>query len=338
MNYPKSQYSEYIELQKCPLCGNTRKNTLFTARDLLMNCPGDFRVEQCSECGFKYTNPRPSPDSILEYYTSEYYAYHSSSKIEITPKYLEPKTKISFTRKAYNLDGGYYGCRAWVFPQLAKGSRVLELGCGSGSFIRQCVYRGWETTGMDLNPDLESIIGELGAKFVPTTLPKIDFPDNSLDAVFAWQVVEHLYDPVTTVAEVKRVLKPGGIFAFSVPNSECWQFFFFKDKWAGLQVPTHLNHFSASTLKRLVNLAGLSLIKIYPQNTIGCLFPSILLSMNKTRVSLTPEIQNRWMSLSLKIIDRVAGILISSFGGIQQAERLTVICEKKSWRGENDSN
>ncbi|WP_330202760.1 class I SAM-dependent methyltransferase [Cyanobacterium sp. Dongsha4] len=320
--------SEYIELKNCPLCGSSEKRLLFKAHDLLMGQGGEFGVEQCIKCDFRFTNPRPPAENIFDYYTRDYHCYRDDNIS--TNKIIESSTseKIQSNDSVkYGFYGGFWGSRGWAIPNLNKGATVLELGCGSGGFIRECISRGWNTIGTDLNRDLQSTIFNMGAKFIETNLPSINLPDNHLDAVFAWQVLEHLYQPIETLEEIKRVLKPQGIFAFSVPNSDCWQFHLFKNKWAGLQVPTHVSHFSEKSIRQVVEKSGLNIVEIYGQNTIGCLFPSILLWRGKTSVTLNQQ----WTPINFvnKLIDRFLSIFVYLIFGKNQAERLTVICVKE---------
>ncbi|WPF88365.1 class I SAM-dependent methyltransferase [Cyanobacterium aponinum AL20118] len=320
--------SEYIELKNCPLCGSSEKHLLFKAHDLLMGQPGEFGVEQCLQCDFRFTNPRPPAESIFDYYTKNYHCYRDDGIC--TNKTIESSTSektVSNECLKYSFYGGFWGSRGWVIPNLSKGATVLELGCGSGGFVRECVSRGWNTIGTDLNRDLQSNIFNMGAKFIETNLPSINLPDNHLDAVFAWQVLEHLYQPIETLEEIKRVLKPQGIFAFSVPNSDCWQFHLFKNKWAGLQVPTHVSHFSEKSIRQVVEKSGLNIVEIYGQNTIGCLYPSILFWSGKTSVTLSQQ----WTPINFinKLVDRFLSIFVSLIFGKNQAERLTVICVKE---------
>jgi SAM-dependent methyltransferase len=320
---------QYVDIKKCPLCGSSEKYLLFKASDLLMGQPGEFAVEQCIKCGFRFTNPRPCLESIFDYYTKDYHCYkdNRSSTKEVIESSHDQQITISNDCSQYCFHGGFWGSRGWVLPNIPKGSKVLEIGCGSGGFIRKCIAHGWDAIGTDLNPELESAISNMGARFIKTTLPRIEIPDNSLDAVFAWQVLEHLYQPIETLQEIRRVLKPNGMFAFSVPNSDCWQFHFFKNKWAGLQVPTHVSHFSEKSIRQVVEQSGLKTMGIYGQNTVGCLYPSLLLWRGLDNVSLNQQ----WTSNDLinKVIDRFLSIFIAIIFGSKQAERLIVICIKE---------
>lgn len=324
----------FVTIQKCPLCNSKSIRNLFQAKDLLMLKEGTFNIQECQECSYRFTNPQPSPESIFDYYTSDYPCYQPYDDWDSLSKYNCKDENASrmhlynvrLNETSYSFYGGPFGARAWAFPHLPRGAKVMELGCGTGSFIQQCVTKGWKTIGTDLNPDLDNLIASVGGKFFTTNLPSLNFPDNHFDAIFAWQVMEHLYDPVTTCQEIHRVLKPGGFFIFSVPNSNCWQFKLFKSKWAGLQVPTHLSHFCRKSIRLMLKLSNLKLKKIYGQNTIGCLIPSIQLMAGRQNVELSKPLLG---SLLLsRIFDRGLGLLVTYFFGCSQSERITIISTK----------
>lgn len=94
---------------------------------------------------------------------------------------------------------------------------VLDLGAGAG-IVREMNFKGLagKVCGVDLdervttNPMLdEGKVSDAG---------RIPYPDETFDVVFADNVMEHLADPSAVLAEVRRVLKPGGVFLFKTPN------------------------------------------------------------------------------------------------------------------------
>jgi SAM-dependent methyltransferase len=106
--------------------------------------------------------------------------------------------------------------------ELAKGKRVLDLGCNNGYGTEIISRKAARVTGVDVSPR------SIGAARVRcpsiefqlvdgTTLP---FPDASFDAVVSFQVVEHIEDPLPYLAEIRRVLTPDGFAVFTTPNRE----------------------------------------------------------------------------------------------------------------------
>ena len=152
------KHQRKIVLKRCPVCDSRSMKILFSARDLLLKKHGTFNVEECKTCHYRFTNPQPLPEDMLDYYTPDYPSYQAMATTvanandkEVTIR-LPALQSLSSVRK-YSFYGGFWGSRAWVLPDFPQNSKVLELGCGQGNFIRQCVARGWETVGTDLNPD-----------------------------------------------------------------------------------------------------------------------------------------------------------------------------------------
>jgi 2-polyprenyl-6-hydroxyphenyl methylase/3-demethylubiquinone-9 3-methyltransferase len=109
-----------------------------------------------------------------------------------------------------------------------KGRRVLDAGCGGGLVARELAAAGAEVVGVDRS------LGSLGvarratpARFSPAQgrLERLPFADAGFDAVVAADVLEHLPDLPAVVAELARVLRPGGSFLFDTVNRTPWSWF-----------------------------------------------------------------------------------------------------------------
>ena len=105
-----------------------------------------------------------------------------------------------------------------VAARLTPTARLLDLGCGRGGIVEELHDRAGWVVGID--PDMAS----LREHRLPS-LPRacgwagaLPFPDGSFDLVCCSWVLEHLAEPERTVAEVARVLAPGGHFVFVTPN------------------------------------------------------------------------------------------------------------------------
>ena len=115
-----------------------------------------------------------------------------------------------------------YGWQHWVFDQLdlPPHARVLELGCGMGELWRENLERippGWDITLTDLSPGMleetqRRLAGQRAFSFdvMDARLTPWRFADASLDAVLANHMLFYVPDKPATLAEIRRVLKPGG--------------------------------------------------------------------------------------------------------------------------------
>ncbi len=100
------------------------------------------------------------------------------------------------------------------------GVRLLEIGAGTGAMLRALTDRGAIATGVELRQDLideaHRHFGDLPIlRVTGTALPH---PDASFDVVASFDVFEHIPDTDAHLAEVRRVLKPGGCYLIQTPN------------------------------------------------------------------------------------------------------------------------
>jgi len=100
------------------------------------------------------------------------------------------------------------------------GSRVADLGCGSGVFSDLLQQEGCVVTGLDISPKLIALGRQKfpQVEFVEGDVEHLPFAENSLDGVVLSGLVHHLPDPSRCAAEAFRVLRPGGRFVAFDPN------------------------------------------------------------------------------------------------------------------------
>ncbi len=108
----------------------------------------------------------------------------------------------------------------FLLPHLHEGYRVLDAGCGPGTItlgLAAAVPHG-SVVGIDIQPHLVEAAsanarnaGVTNATFETASLYALPFPDASFDAAFVHAVLIHLNDPAAAIAELRRVLRPGGV-------------------------------------------------------------------------------------------------------------------------------
>jgi len=82
------------------------------------------------------------------------------------------------------------------------------------------------------------------------------FPAAGFDAVVLWHSLEHLDNPQAALAEIGRIIKPGGLLVIAVPNNASWQARFFGRRWFHLDLPRHLHFFGHKGLLHLLRQQG----------------------------------------------------------------------------------
>lgn len=103
---------------------------------------------------------------------------------------------------------------------LSEGMSVLDIACGAGYGSAMMQGLGCEVTGGDYDEDVlkEAEKSWPGVRFVKMDAFALPFPDERFDAVVSFETIEHVVDGERFLAEMKRVLKPGGVFICSTPN------------------------------------------------------------------------------------------------------------------------
>lgn len=258
-----------LEFSACPNgCVGTDK-TLFSARDRLHDLPGEFTIVRCGTCGLIRTNPRPTASSIGLYYPEDYGPYHGT-RIRSARQGARPFWK-RLLRPVYQ---SVFRFNTNALPPLPPG-RMLEVGCASGAFLAQMAEEGWQIEGIEFSEQAASHARSAGFKVHSGALEAAPEPQAPYDLVVGWMVIEHLHDPLASLAKMARWTRPGGWLAISVPNAGALDFRLFKGAGYALQVPTHLHHFTPQTLSLLLEKGGWRAEKIFHQRLLSNLFGSI---------------------------------------------------------------
>lgn len=102
--------------------------------------------------------------------------------------------------------------------RISQGSRVLDIGCGTGLFSKMLTKKGYEVTSIDSSSVALDYSRKRGvSNLISGDALKLPFPDNAFDAACALDILEHLEDDQGALKEWQRVLKPGGVLLIFVP-------------------------------------------------------------------------------------------------------------------------
>ncbi len=282
-NPPTTEWPEdgKENLGTCPICNASARSVAHaTLTDRIFFCaPGVWTMYRCDGCGCGYLDPRPTPQAIGLAY-AEYYTH------AVSQEQVFPPASTFFGRRLAFLRNGYLNTR---FPRLglkpshplgftllkfctgllalaerdvrhlptpSENAKLLDIGCGSGAFIRRALRLGYEAEGLEFDAQaVAAAVGD-GLPVREGSLPNTGLPDSSYDAVTLSQVIEHLHDPIAALQEIHRLLKPGGWFWLATPNMDAPGHTHFGTDWRGLEPPRHLVLFSAKALSLALDKTG----------------------------------------------------------------------------------
>lgn len=156
---------------------------------------------------------------------------------------------------------------------LAPGDRLLDLGCGFGRHAYGALRRGADVVACDLGPtelaEVRSMVaamraaGEIPPGAIGTAVGAdarcLPFADGAFDRIIAAEILEHIVDDGAALAELARLLRPGGTLAVTVPSwlpeKVCWSL---SAEYHAPAVPDgHVRIYSLRRLRALLRTAGL---------------------------------------------------------------------------------
>jgi 2-polyprenyl-3-methyl-5-hydroxy-6-metoxy-1,4-benzoquinol methylase len=210
----------------------------------------EFQLEQCTECNFLLTNPRPDSNSIGRYYESENYISHSGKSNLFGNIYrLARKVTLNFKYRLIRR-----------FNQME--GNVLDYGCGSGDFLYYMKSKNWKVRGIEPNDLARNKASKLLQQSVFQSVNEII--GEKYDVITLWHVLEHVHDLNETLSHLKKLLNSNGTIIIAVPNHKSADCKKYKNYWAAYDVPRHLWHFSQETMKLLMEKHKLKIIQIEP--------------------------------------------------------------------------
>jgi 2-polyprenyl-3-methyl-5-hydroxy-6-metoxy-1,4-benzoquinol methylase len=276
-------------LPDCRLCGNTGEELYRDQPDRLFDAPGLWTLKRCSnpECRVVWLDPMPIPEDLGKAYTSYYthevknddrrgLAYRSYQHIKTA--YLA--RRFGYASSTGALERLVASALMHLFPvrrceveaevrflSAVPQGRLLDVGCGSGDWMRRMEGLGWQVEGLDFDERAVQVARGLGLKVRRGALEEQKYPAQTFDAVTLNHVIEHVPAPVETLRECARVLKPGGRLYLGTPNSQALGHRVFKAHWRGLEIPRHLHIFSPSSLERALKEAGFREVRVWTINS-----------------------------------------------------------------------
>ncbi|MDR2735146.1 MAG: class I SAM-dependent methyltransferase [Spirochaetota bacterium] len=248
----------------CNICGTeiTPAPPLYTI-DRFMQ---PFDIHQCPSCGFLFMYPAPDAGELAIIYSEDYYTA-SAGKKRYT--YLDER-KNPAGHRAVNTARIARALRAVKKTFLEIPLNFLDVGCSFGALVQEANALGCRACGIDISAYTVDYAQQEGLdvrRASPEAIPDFGFAFHIVSMI---EVIEHLPDPRAALAEIARVMCPGGLLIVQTANMDGRQ-----ARKAGSAyhyfLPGHLSYFSRKTLSRLLRECGFEKMQTFYPCEFGLL-------------------------------------------------------------------
>lgn len=234
----------------CHLCAGQEHDIYLRARG--------YRIVRCRRCGLWFVNPQPTAAELQQFYEG----YDDGSQ------WREGEERFN------------HAICAAILRRHRSGS-VLDVGCGSGNFLRCMNQRGFRVLGLEPSATGSAYARSAhGLEIYQGTLEQFlgDHKGQLFDVITLLNVLEHLRDPAGALMQLRKLLGNGGTLAIVVPDARFHdvlgrvrQYFRIADPYwieqtesrlSGFKLPDHLCSFEPSTLAALLHRCGFEMITL----------------------------------------------------------------------------
>jgi 2-polyprenyl-3-methyl-5-hydroxy-6-metoxy-1,4-benzoquinol methylase len=222
----------------CTICDSNKNEIKFLKNG--------YRILHCLACGHLFTDYVPTSKEVDQIYSDDYFFKGGTGYDDYT---LEKDMLIK--------RGEYYAGKMNKFFSQGK---MLDIGAAAGFILKGFENKGWQGTGIEPN----NFMVEYGKKVLGVNLKKgtietVELEDK-FDLVIVVQVIAHIYELHSSMANIYNFLKPNGHVLIETWNKDSFTARMFGKNWHEYSPPETLNYFSKKTLNQLMLQHNFSMI------------------------------------------------------------------------------
>ena len=245
--------------RECPACGRDNADL----RPIEPSVP-PWALKCCGRCGFVYLENAPA---YAEF--EEHFAWEKTYQAERVRREREEPVLHWIGRRLIDARGVLFPKRGLLAltGRLVPDGDVLDVGCADGSMLARLGPRHLPN-GIEISPALatraRSVVAPRGGTVIQSSALEglAAFADGRFSGLWMHSFLEHELHPLATLRAAGRVLRPDGRVILKMPNYASINRRVRGARWCGYRFPDHVNYFTPSSLRRMVQAAGLRVVRM----------------------------------------------------------------------------
>ncbi|QUY45227.1 methyltransferase domain-containing protein [Acaryochloris marina S15] len=220
----------------CALCGSDKRSLIYGKGRHVKNVKNYI----CEQCGFVFVLPRPSATELENLYAGGGFSRNERSLHKPDDAKFKQCEALAFSRfqtLQNHLKSELYS------PNDQK--NILEIGCGTASFLRLMKGAGWKVSGLEPDSVYTSVVEQRYGLSIENTSLEYYLSEDRFDVISSFHVIEHVPDPNSFLSRIYDLLQNDGLLYIECPSIDRWYGesidFFFWD--------VHINTFSETVLR-----------------------------------------------------------------------------------------
>lgn len=306
----------------CYLCNSFGDVLYRDLTDAVFFAPGKWSIRRCPNpaCGLLWLDPMP----VAEDLPAAYEGYYTHGEERKPALYAGGRFLYKLVTDAALWFTGIPSERRrskLMFIEDVPPGRLLDVGCGYGTFLAAMKRRGWHVAGIDFDPAaVEAARKTYGIDVRVGTIDSVKPAGPVYDVVTASHVVEHVPDPISFLCKCRELLRPGGLLVLKTPNADSFGSRRYGWAWRGLEPPRHLHIFTLGSLQACARRAGLSVARCFTSSAAAdsILVASRFIERNKSfrenELSVGQRIQSRLLRPMLALLAKIKWLRNRSSG------------------------
>ncbi|PIF03809.1 MAG: SAM-dependent methyltransferase [Arcobacter sp.] len=228
---------KFTRIRTCPVCDSSNYISIFSKE-------GGTYVK-CQDCTMIYLNPVFTDEAIIEYYQINHTEQSEVVESDTDNFYINIYNGGLQTIKQYNHNI----------------SKILDIGCSSGTFLDLAKQQNLDTYGVELNKAEFEFARGKGHKVFNELLEKISF-GTKFDAITMWDVFEHIVDGQFYLNTIKKLLNDNGVIFLQIPSSDSLAAKILQEHCNMYDGLEHVNLYGVKTIKQLASRCNLEILNL----------------------------------------------------------------------------